>query len=689
MRFFRDKATLLAALAMLAPLPLPFNEVVGWPSVLAFCFVVALFWRRALAGQTAALPNWLMNVLGLAYLPFLFADLTVLRQGRILQPLIHLAFYALAIKFFAIRREKDKWHLLLGVFFLFLASMGTSVHPAVLVYLVAFSGLAVLTLVRFAGYDALAANPAEGGSTVPAGRVVLAILGVALLATIPLFFFLPRLKQPYVYVPGGALTSAVQVTGFSDRLDFGAIERARSLRTVVFRYRYETPTPIRELRFKVETYDRFTRGGWRRGARRTVPLSRERDGFFRLGAGRPQTWIQVWAKNLNSRLALPVETTAVDVVRNGVVVDEAGAARLLFPRTGTGEYRAGLQVAPVASRIGSRNPDRSALLDTSGLSPRTAALAATVLGDSVDPAERIGRLEAHLQSEYVYTSDFVNDGEAPVEQFLFETRRGHCELFASAMVLMLRSQGIEARLATGFLGADYNPLEEYFMVRRSNAHAWVEAFVPGRGWLVFDPTPADARPQSGRSGWLTLAEQAYDYLVFRWDRYVLTYGFSDQVNALFRFRDVVAGIWDWFRRDDAGGRPESGQTAESETAEEEPAKDREASFALPGWRAAPLVVVLLGVGIWILRRRERFSATRAYRELRASASRRHEIAPWTPPAELGRELANRHPEASTATRTVVRAYLRESFAGTEVDGEDLDQVRSALDEARRALRKSA
>ena len=76
--------------------------------------------------------------------------------------------------------------------------------------------------------------------------------------------------------------------------------------------------------------------------------------------------------------------------------------------------------------------------------------------------------------------------------FLFETKTGHCEYFASAMAIMLRLQGVPARLVTGFSATNKNPLTGYFEVRALDAHAWVEAYFPAHGWVTFEPTPAKA-----------------------------------------------------------------------------------------------------------------------------------------------------------------------------------------------------
>ena len=93
MRFYREKSWLLGLLALIAPLPLPFNGVVGWPAVIAFCGAAALFMVRTDRGEDWVLPYWVMNLLGLLYIPILIGDLSILRAGRVLPPLVNLALY--------------------------------------------------------------------------------------------------------------------------------------------------------------------------------------------------------------------------------------------------------------------------------------------------------------------------------------------------------------------------------------------------------------------------------------------------------------------------------------------------------------------------------------------------------------------------------------------------------------------
>ena len=90
-------------------------------------------------------------------------------------------------------------------------------------------------------------------------------------------------------------------------------------------------------------------------------------------------------------------------------------------------------------------------------------------------------------------------GPDPLADFLFNVRAGHCEYFSTAMVVMLRTQGIAARVVNGFLPGEYNEAAGAYTVRQSDAHSWVEVYFPEtNSWVTFDPTPAAGRtePQS-------------------------------------------------------------------------------------------------------------------------------------------------------------------------------------------------
>ncbi len=700
----REKRLLLGVLALLTPLPLPFNEVIGWGSLALYLAAAILFLRRAWRDE----PEWLsfraMNVLGLAYLPFLLADVTVAWRGRPLPPLVHLAMFALLVKLFGLQREKDKWHAFFGVFFLFLAAMGSSVHPSVTLYLLAWTALALYALMRFAALELFTRHlPREAARPLPLGGFLVGGLAFIVALAVPLFLAMPRLRTPYVLLPVGAPGAVGRVSGSQEDLSLDFIGRIRLDRSVALRARYDGAPPRgHELRLKAGAYDSFDGVVWRSGHRRGDrpdgggAVQRGPEGLFRVAPGRVVAWMDVWLEPLGGAvLPMPVDGVGLDFPFSlqvpAVAVDSEGVVSL-YARPSEGvQYRAALSdgrelaIPPLARRGPALPPAAAdeADLDATAITPRIRELATQAAGEG-DELERARRLEGHLLSEYGYTLDTLGQrGENRVEGFLFTHRRGHCELFASALVLMLRSQGIPARLVSGFLGGEHNPIEGYYVVRQSNAHAWVEARVGEAGWTTFDPTPPEGRPQAGEGGLLRLASQLYDFVVFRWDRYVLTYSFGDQVGTLLGLRDLWLDLARWLARRQ---RPPAASPAPTPASSSDPAEvaeepsDADSPVGLLSLAAA---LALFLVFAW--RRRRRFTAVLAYRRLRERLAGEPDRDPATlAPHEVSRRLAIRFPTAAEPVERVVALYLEESFGGRELSPSQRAELREAAGLARRA-----
>ena len=120
-------------------------------------------------------------------------------------------------------------------------------------------------------------------------------------------------------------------------------------------------------------------------------------------------------------------------------------------------------------------------------------------------------------------------GDDPIAGFLFEQRRGHCEYFASAMTVMLRTLGIPSRIVNGFLPGEFNDISELYVVRASDAHSWVEAYFPTLGWIPFDPTPAAGVQSRGTFSRLALWLDAFQAF---WVDWVVNYDFTRQFTLM-------------------------------------------------------------------------------------------------------------------------------------------------------------
>jgi transglutaminase-like putative cysteine protease len=690
MSFGRQKRLLLGWLALLAPLPLPFNGVVGWPVVAVYMAGVLYMLRRASLDAPRWLPTWGMNVLGVAYIPVFLVDLLVFPRGLV-QPILHLGLFALLVKLFAIVRERDKWQASIGVFFLFLGAMGTSVHPAIVLYLFGFLMLTLVLLTRFAFLHVLAGFGREDPALahIPL-RGFLGMVGVAaVVLAVPLFLLLPRVRAPFIVGRGGGTGATLEAAGFSDSVSLDSIDRIRSSREVAMRIQEEGPAlrPDADWRFKASTYDVYQGGNWRRSPVRTL-LQRTQGVRFRLSPEKPVRWAHIWLQPLHSQsVPLPIETTIVEPRSPVLAIDDGGAVSLPFSPLEVSEYRVGLASRAVLTGVTpDRNPDPA--LDLNGVTPRISTLAAQVM-DQGTPAERARRVELFLTENYTYTLNFSGRSAAnPIEDFLFRYKSGQCEYFASSMVLMLRSQGIPARLVTGFLGGDYNPFEGYYIVRGNNAHAWVEAYLGTEGWRVFDPTPPAGRPAAEAEGRFLLMQQAWDFVLFRWDRYVLTFGLGDQIQIFGGLRELWNELWARLNHEE---KPEKPGAAPSLPASGPGTATPHRGLPDMSW---PLAIgLLLAVAIaWFLylRLRPPLTATTAYRRLRRRLGRRAgaDLPDSAPPLAVRSEAAARYPAAAEPTARVIDFYLRESFGGQILEDEELEALKAALEEAEQGMRKA-
>jgi transglutaminase-like putative cysteine protease len=176
---------------------------------------------------------------------------------------------------------------------------------------------------------------------------------------------------------------------------------------------------------------------------------------------------------------------------------------------------------------------RERYLQQPRLDPRIPELARAMAGPARTDLERARAVERHLRRDFGYTLELPDREVAdPLADFLFTRKKGYCEYFASAMTIMLRTLGIPARLATGFQSGVYNPLSELWLVRASDAHTWVEAWIPGHGWTTFDPTPPDPNPQG--FSLLTKLGLYVDAAQTFWQEWVVSYDLARQGTLSYR-----------------------------------------------------------------------------------------------------------------------------------------------------------
>ncbi len=321
-------------------------------------------------------------------------------------------------------------------------------------------------------------------------------------------------------------------------------------------------------------------------------------------------------------------------------------------------------------------PERSRYLALPSDLPDRVGELAHQWTDALPTAEAKARaIEDHLRHEFAYDLRSPSQGKPqPVDHFLFESKRGHCEFFSTAMALMLRSVGIPSRNVTGFVGGTWNRFGHYYAVREGDAHSWVEAYIePGAppaasprdrvrasAWQTFDPTPASgAQPMEPPGGVYYYLRDLVEAMSQRWNTYVVGYDLRKQV----RLFDELSRRYERLRR--------------STGVDKGPFE-----HITRGPVVAALLLALVAVGYVAWRRRRRTSDRRedappkptvdARIEAAAALYRTLETAlqaqgitraPSTPPLRHAEDLRARHHPLAPEVVQLTEVYLSSRFGG--------------------------
>ena len=162
-------------------------------------------------------------------------------------------------------------------------------------------------------------------------------------------------------------------------------------------------------------------------------------------------------------------------------------------------------------------------------------------------AQIASNIETYLRSNFTYTLDLTDEGSFqgrdPLERFLYDWKRGHCEYFAGAMTLMCQSLGIQSRMVIGFKcdGDDYNSLNGQYTVHDSDAHAWVEVRTPD-GWKTYDPTSSREAASNAGSGWLARGRHFTEYLEFTYANAVIAYDSQNRDSVIASVETGLTGV---------------------------------------------------------------------------------------------------------------------------------------------------
>jgi len=498
-----------------------------WVSVAATMF---LFWRGFIALRGAPLPpRWQLIVLTVGTAVGVFLSYRTI-LGR--DPGVTLLVMLLFLKLLETRATRDVFVVAFLVYFVALANFFYSQS-------IPIAGLMLVTVI--VATTALVAFSAPRRPIVEDLKTAGLMLAQAGPVMLLLFFLFPRVQGPLWGVPQDAYTG---VTGLSDTMSPGAISSLSLSDAIAFRTKFESDTPRRnQLYWRGPVMTDFDGTIWRVG----LPQLR-RD--MRIDAfGAPIDYeVTLEPHNRNWMFALEMPTR---LPQNARLTSEYLPISLTPIRS---RIRYEMRSSPqFQARSGADPRDLAAALRLpAGFDPRARALAREWRESLPDNPAIVRRaVEFFRGSRFEYTLQPPLLGRNSVDEFLFDTKQGFCEHFASSFVFLMRAAGVPARVVTGYQGGDTNPVDGYMVVRQADAHAWAEVWLDDGGWTRVDPTaaaipirvelgitaaaPAGA-PLLMRGGlnWLKGLRNEWDALTNKWNQWVLGYNPDRQLELLSR-----------------------------------------------------------------------------------------------------------------------------------------------------------
>ncbi|MGO9262906.1 MAG: DUF3488 and DUF4129 domain-containing transglutaminase family protein [Bryobacteraceae bacterium] len=618
------------------------------------------------------------SLIALAYAGFYALDYFLLSRD-FLTATVHLVFFLAVLKIFTARTGRDYLYTAAIAFLELVAAAILSVNFNFFLILALYLlfAIAALTSGEIRRSMHKAASPARSGPRRFHARLAALAVSVTLgilMLTGGLFFLLPRTAEAAFerLVP-----HRVHVPGFSSLVNLGETGEFRTSSRPVMHIQIFNREPVRGLKWRGGALTAFDGKRWTnppdKGGAILIPIE---DGHVILGSASPGQ------RGINYHVEMePLDTDALFLAGTPLRVD---LHRPFLFRTAADTFHMahgamqGIRYdaysaleeppenTPAAWSVPELTPaERDRELQLPSLDPRIPQLARSIAAGAVSSLDRARAIERALRTRYGYTMRLPDREVAdPLAWFLFTRKQGHCEYFASAMTVLLRTLGIPSRMATGFESGVYNSITDLWLIRASDAHTWVEAWIPGYGWKTFDPTPPDPNPTR-----FSLATQLSLYLDAAetfWQDWVVSYDLGRQdalVDSMergarhtgIRWFDSFSGLGSGW-----GGRMMAWIRAFGLRAA------IVLALGLWAWFLAPPLVRLLRIGRRVRKvRRGQVSlgdATLLYQRMLHVLKRHgYQKPPWFTPAEFAGSLPEGDLAAAVAEFT--RAYNALRFGG--------------------------
>lgn len=519
-------------------------------SIVIFTIGLGVSVYRTIKGLRAPLSPRGAFVLSCVYIFFFLFDSAII-SGSFIPASIHLVLFLQLAKLYQEKTDKDYLYLIILSFLQILAASSLTIDMSFAATLFLFLVALVSTLMSFDMYRS------ERNSTAQAQQIVLPLSGMSIWATIwiillgvVVFLIIPRVGTGYFT---RAAAQSLLVSGFTDTMQLGEIGQVKLSTAVVMHARQISGPPFAVLKWRGIALDRFDGHNWFKTDRKRLFLQASPDDQHWLrpvvqprDAARYEILLEPLA---TSALFGPHQLRAISGRMQGLEYDSDDSVYLRFPTSRRTQYQvlseipdrtrmlaAGSQEDPASSDI-----SRRYLQLPRGLDPRITQLANEITVRGKSTIEKASLVETYLKRNYKYTLNLTwTPRTQPVSTFLFDAKSGHCEYFASSMAILLRAAGIPTRLINGFLMGEYNPVGRDYIIRESDAHSWVEVYIPNLGWMEFDPTPPD--PNHHEINLAMQISQYVDAMELFWNSYVIVYDSGAQLQLFRSAQDRVQSV---------------------------------------------------------------------------------------------------------------------------------------------------
>jgi transglutaminase-like putative cysteine protease len=495
--------------------------------------------------RTLLIPVTWTTALTLAYVGFYVLDYLLLSQ-EFVTTTVHLVLFLAVVRLFSARRDRDNYFLVIIAFLMVLAAAVLTVESTFFFAFTLFLLFAIVTFIlmemkRTGAHAAAIARDTIGSNNqrlaLSLAGITPAILFLVLIAGTGIFFILPRLSSGYLsaFSRSGSLS-----TGFSDHVELGSIGEIQQSGSVVMHI--EISGDQRggfSQKWRGMTLSMFDGTSWS-NPYRPFPI---RPGFNQLFDLRPRSPYFVPPLAVSSQIHYHVlmEPVGVNVFflapdavalrgkYRTIAADRGGAVFNLDADHPIGVYDGWSlrDTERMPTPAGQDTVERLGdYLQLPTLDSRIPQLAGQIADGTTSDYNEAVAVENYLRKNFSYTLQLPTTHHAdPLAYFLFERKKGHCEYFASAMAVMLRTLKIPSRVVTGFKTNEFNDVTSQYVVRASDAHAWVEAYFSDRGWVAFDPTPPSNA--YARGSWSRLSMYT-DALASFWREWVVNYDVPHQ-----------------------------------------------------------------------------------------------------------------------------------------------------------------